>query len=153
MDIIYNKGSVLDELGQYDEAIQQYDKILGIDPDDTLAINNKGNTLSNLSRYDEAISMYDKVLSLDPEDVDTIFNKAFVLGVNLNSYDEALRLTEENLKKYPKHEGLLCLTADIYKETGLEGLANHYEERLLKEDQNYECKLIQKVSIEQSTFL
>ena len=51
------------------------------------------------------------------------------------------------------HYRLLCLTTDIYKETGLEGLAKHYEERLLKEDQNYECKLIQKVSIEQAVFL
>ena len=94
-----------------------------------------------------------KVLSIDPEDVDTIFNKAFVLGVDLKNYNEALTLTEENLEKYPEHKGLLCLTADIYKETGLEGLASHYEEMLLKEDQSYECKLIQKVSIEQSVFL
>ncbi len=64
-----------------------------------------------------------------------------------------MKLTEENLEKYPKHKGLLCLTAEIYKETGLEGLASHYEEMLLKEDQNYECKLIQKVSIEQAVFL
>ena len=150
---ISNKGIALSELRQYDEAIKLYDKVIGIDPNYTDAIANKGNTLSNLSRYDEAIEMYDKVLSLDPEDVDTIFNKAFVIEIDLKNYDEALRLTEENLKKHPTHKGLLCLTADIYKETGLEGLASHYEEMLLKEDQNYECKLIQKVSIEQSTFL
>lgn len=150
---INNKGLVLAGLGQYDEAIKLYDRAIGIDPNDVDAINNKGNILSNLSRYDEAIEMYDMVLSLDPKDVDTIFNKAFVIGVNLNNYNEALKLTEENLEKYPKHKGLLCLTAEIYKEEGLEGLANHYEERLLQEDQNYECKLIQKVSIEQSVFL
>jgi tetratricopeptide (TPR) repeat protein len=150
---INNKGTALSDLGRYDEAIKLYDRAIGIDPNYTYAIANKGNALSNLSKYDEAIEMYDKALSLDPEDVEIIFNKAFVLGVDLKSYEEALRLTQENLEKYPKHKGLLCLTAEIYRETGIEGYASHYEERLFKEDQDYECKLIQKVSIEQSTFL
>ena len=150
---INNKGTALSDLGQYDEAIELYDKAIGIDPNYTYAITNKGNALSNLSKYDEAIEMYDKALSLDPEDVEIIFNKTYVIGVDLKNYDEALTLTEGNLKKYPTHKGLLCLTAEIYKETGPEGLASHYEEMLLKEDQNYECKLIQKVSIEESVFL
>ena len=97
--------------------------------------------------------MYDKVIALDPEDVDTIFNKAFVIGVHLKNYDEALTLTEENLKKYPKHRGLLCLTAEIYKETRPQGIASYYEERLLVENRNYECKLVQKVTIEETVFL
>jgi hypothetical protein len=59
-------------------------------------------------------------------------NKAFVIRVHLKNYDEALALTEEILERYPKHRGLLCLTAEIYKETGIEGLASYYEDRLLR---------------------
>jgi hypothetical protein len=60
---------------------------------------------------------------------------------------------EDNLKTYPNDKGLLCLSSDIYKETGLQGYADHYEEMLLKLDKNYECKLIQKASIEEAAFL
>ena len=66
-----------------------------------------------------------------PKDVDTIFNKAFVLGINLKNYDEALRLTEENLEKHPKHKGLLCLTAEIYKETGIEGICKSLRREII----------------------
>jgi tetratricopeptide (TPR) repeat protein len=130
-----------------------YDKALSIDPNDTLALGNKGIALSDLGQYDQAIQLFDKVLSIDPNDVDTIYNKAYVLGIGLNNYDEALKLLEENLKTYPNHKGLLCLTSDIYHETGLQGLANHYQERLLSLDQNYQCELIRKASVEEATFL
>lgn len=140
-------------MGKYNEALKLYDIAIGLDPNFTIAINNKGNLFFDLRKYDEAIAMYDNALSIKPEDVDIISNKAFVLGIALENYTESLTLTDTNLKKYPNHKGLLCITAEIYKETGLEGLANHYEERLFKQDQDYECTLIQKESIEEAAFL
>ena len=59
-------------------------------------------------------------------DLDIVSNKAYVLGIELKEYDNALSLTEEYLKKNPEHKGLLCTTVEIYNETGYEGIASHY---------------------------
>ena len=49
-----NKGTVLDELGRSEEAIQSYDKALVIDPNYTYALNNKANSLVNLVEGNES---------------------------------------------------------------------------------------------------
>ena len=54
------KGVVLHNLGQHEEAITWYDKVLEIDENDIIAINNKGNALANLGKCDEAITWFDK---------------------------------------------------------------------------------------------
>jgi hypothetical protein len=58
-------------------------------------------------------------------------------------------LTEEYMQRDSinhNHKGLLCTTAEIYKETGNEGLAAPYEQTLKELDPNYKCGLIAKVS-------
>ena len=48
-----------------EEAINHYNKILAIEPDNMGALHNKGNSLYNLGRYVEAIKYYDKVIKPD----------------------------------------------------------------------------------------
>jgi len=69
----------LASLGNYEEAIQWYDKVLGINPTDLSALNNKGVALYNLGYYEEAIQWYDKVLDIDPNDSDAKYNKNIAL--------------------------------------------------------------------------
>jgi len=45
---LINKGLALYNLGQYDEAIDYYDKALAIDPNNTLALTNKQLAIDNL---------------------------------------------------------------------------------------------------------
>ena len=100
-------------------------------------MNNKGLALDNLGKYQEAITWFDKALNQTQSsgiDIDIVSNKAFVLGIDLKEYDNALSLTEEYLKKSPEHKGLLCITVEIYNETGYEGIASHYKEQLTKLD-------------------
>ena len=47
---LFSKGDALFDLGRYDEAIQNYDKALQIDPNDTYALNEKGDALYDLDR-------------------------------------------------------------------------------------------------------
>jgi tetratricopeptide (TPR) repeat protein len=155
-DAMYNKGNALDDLGKHQEAITWYDKVLVINKNDTDAMYAKGVALGELGKYQDALIWFDKVLIKTRSigfDMDAISNKAYVLGINLKEYDKALSLAEEYLTKYPKHKGLLCTTAELYNQTGYEGVALHYKEQVTKVDPYYECGLIVKVGgIEKEAF-
>jgi DNA-binding beta-propeller fold protein YncE len=62
----YDEGSTLFGSKRYEEAIEQYDKALAINPNYIDALNAKGGALYNLERYTEAIEMLDKALAIDP---------------------------------------------------------------------------------------
>src|SRR5215467_11483346 len=53
------KGDILDNMGNYTQAIQYYDKALAIDPKYTDVLNGKGNALDSLDNYTQAIQYYD----------------------------------------------------------------------------------------------
>ena len=69
------KALALDNLGNYSEAIQYYDKVLAINPKYTNALYNKGVALDNLGNYSEAIQYYDKVLAINATDTDALYDK------------------------------------------------------------------------------
>ncbi len=48
------------------KVIENYDKILERDPENTTILNNKGTALVNLREYQEAIKYFDKVLKIEP---------------------------------------------------------------------------------------
>lgn len=73
----YEQGNEYYYAGDYEQAIECYDKALEeLDPDheyawySAFAWHNKGGALYKLERYDEAIVCYNKALELDPNDVD-----------------------------------------------------------------------------------
>jgi tetratricopeptide (TPR) repeat protein len=72
---LYNKGSALNNLGKYKEAIEYYDKALEIDPKFALTLYNKGNALYHLGKYNEAIECYDKALEIDPKNAYALNNR------------------------------------------------------------------------------
>ena len=58
-------GMSLEDLGQYQEAIKTYEKIVALRPDYTRAWYEKGLILElSLEKYDEAIESYEKVVSI-----------------------------------------------------------------------------------------
>ena len=82
------KDVALLNLGQYNESIGYFDKALGIDPVNGLALYNKGLALFNLGKYNESIGYYDKVLAIDPEDVDSLNYK----GAALTNWENPVNL-------------------------------------------------------------
>ena len=81
---------------KYDEAIQNYDKVLQIEPNNTAALVNKGLASSDLNRYDEAIQYYDKALHIEPNDTDALINKGTAL-YDLERYDESIQYYDKVL--------------------------------------------------------
>ena len=62
MDNLLASGDSAYDLGNYTGAIEYYNKILDINPNDIDALNNKGAALYGLDNYTGAIEYYDKVL-------------------------------------------------------------------------------------------
>jgi tetratricopeptide (TPR) repeat protein len=57
---LINEAIALLISGKYNEGIILFDKVLAVDPNNTLALTNKGTTLAYLQKYDEALSLFDK---------------------------------------------------------------------------------------------
>ena len=89
--ILRIKGIAFHMLGMTQQAVEAYDKILILYPNDSYALNKKGTFLDYLGRHNEAIECFDRVLKLDSKNVVCLCKKAF-------SYLKAGKLGEA--KKY-----------------------------------------------------
>jgi tetratricopeptide (TPR) repeat protein len=65
-----NKGISLNSIGKFNESITYFDKVLAIDPSNTIALTQKANAFGGLGKYPEAITYYDKVLAIDPKNAE-----------------------------------------------------------------------------------
>lgn len=68
--IWYNKGIALNNLQRYEEAIDAFDQVIRINPEEVNARAsawfNKGMALQKLGRYEEAIEAFDQQLKINP---------------------------------------------------------------------------------------
>ncbi len=90
-----NLGWAQEQQGFYDEALDQFDQALKLDPNNPTAHFNKGLVLQKKHRIDEAIAEFNKVRQLDWEYVDPTFNLAELYFAK-GDYQNAI----SNLKYY-----------------------------------------------------
>ena len=57
-------GNLCDSQGRYDEALEAYDRPLGIVPDDADVLFDKGETLVKVGRGDEAVGYFARAMAL-----------------------------------------------------------------------------------------
>lgn len=67
LDALINLGNALDELGDYDRALECYNKALEIDSICALVYNNRGYTYYKMKNYENALQDYDRALLLNPK--------------------------------------------------------------------------------------
>ena len=93
------KGETLEKQGKYLEAIEIYDKVIGINPDFARAWCCKGNALRKSKRIGEALKIYDKALNTNPIDGQSglWYNKGVALG-KLDKYEEAIKVYDNAIK-------------------------------------------------------
>jgi tetratricopeptide (TPR) repeat protein len=97
---LYNKGSSLNDLGQYNESNGYYDKILALDPNNVDALNNKGLILNDLGKYNKSIGYYNNALAIDPNHFWALNNKGLAL-YNLGRYNESIEYYDKALAIEP----------------------------------------------------
>lgn len=91
LDLLKKKGVALSNLGEQEEAISCFEKILEKYPNDSDSLRQKGIALSKQGNFQEAINCYDKVLTIEPEDWHTLISKALSLE-RINRKEEALQM-------------------------------------------------------------
>jgi tetratricopeptide (TPR) repeat protein len=121
---IYNKGLVLDKMGNYAGALKLYKQALDLRPRYFDAMFTMGYTFNNLENYEEAINWYDKALKIDPKDFNTLYNKGVALNA-LGYYEEAIKWYNKALKIDPKDSEALYNKALALHELG------HYLDALI----------------------
>ncbi|MDR2205125.1 MAG: tetratricopeptide repeat protein [Flavobacteriaceae bacterium] len=117
----FNKGSEHFSKGEYQEAIECYDKAIDINPDYAEAYNNKGSALGILGKYEEAIECYDKAIELKPDNAEAYYNKGITLSY-LGKYQEAVECYDKAIELKPDN-------AEVYinKGNALSNLGKHQE--------------------------
>ena len=98
------------------EAIEYFDKILEVEPNDSIALGNKGAALTQLNKYEEALLIYDNALQIDPANINILNNKAATL-FNLGKIDESLQTLDNILEIEPSNVNVLILKGKVLSET------------------------------------
>lgn len=93
-----NTGIDLVRRKRFEEAIEEYDKAIELNPNDPRIHSNKGLALANLERFEEALAEFKKAIGLDPDDSTYHISK----GITLTN----LRRAEEALLEFDKATGL-----------------------------------------------
>jgi tetratricopeptide (TPR) repeat protein len=97
-----NRGSVYDDKGQYDRAIQDYDQAVRLDPNYANAYNNRGIAYANKGQYDRAIQEYNQGLSLDPDDA-IAYNNRGNAHADKGQYDRAIQDFNQAIRLDPDY--------------------------------------------------
>ena len=105
----FNLGAALNEKGQTENAIRQFQEVILLKPDYADAHYNLGNALSEQGRTDEAISQFQEALRLKPDDANVHYNFGNALVKKgrteeaISQFQEAIRLKPDNV---PAHNNL-----------------------------------------------
>ena len=83
----YKQADVFREKGEYDMAIVEYGKVIGIDPDNARACTGRGNVYDLMGEYDLAIADYTAAIEIDPRIRGLAHRKT--LGSDAGDYDLA----------------------------------------------------------------
>jgi len=109
----YYKGHMLFILDKYEEALEEYNKVLSMDPNDKDARKYKIEILMLMQNYEDVLEEYDKILANNPNDKEAHFSKAIIL-TKLKRFKEA---TEEY------HQAIFIdlagILAKIFSDVGL----------------------------------
>lgn len=98
---VFQEGIKLLKSGKYEEAIENFDKILKIGPATEAGWINKGLCLIGLKKIQDAIKNYDIALRFNPNFNLILYHKAFAL-IQLEKYDDAIPYLKKSIRTNPK---------------------------------------------------
>ncbi|MDP3110612.1 MAG: tetratricopeptide repeat protein [Thermodesulfovibrionales bacterium] len=98
----FDKGYAFSESGNHKEAINAYNKVIGLEPQDADAYNNRGTAYGYLGNYQQAINDYNKAIQLNPEYVKAYSNRGAVYAY-LGNYQQAINDDNKAIQLDPQY--------------------------------------------------
>ena len=98
-------GNALSAAHRIPEALEQYQRVLRIQPGSVRAHYNLGFTLAGQGRFPEAVEHLQEALRTDPDEVDVLNTLGAMLN-KLRRYPEAIKHLQHALQIDPKHGGV-----------------------------------------------
>ena len=89
VNVYNNRGLIYAALGQYQEAIHDYNQAIELDPNHLYAYNNRGVAYAALGQYQEAIHDYNQAIELNPTDMNAYYNRG-LSWFKLGEYKQAI---------------------------------------------------------------
>lgn len=130
------------ENGDLDDALSAYDRILILEPENTVALLNKGAILQNTERASQALCCYDQVLEILPDNFDALLNKGSTLHAE-GRYDDAILCYDRILQNYKSPITLLYKGLSLGELGRLEEAITHFDDALFL-DKDLELARISK---------
>ncbi|HXQ46789.1 MAG TPA: TIR domain-containing protein, partial [Caulobacteraceae bacterium] len=122
VDALYEQANTHARAGEYDAAIEQYNRVIGEKPDHANALNNRGNALLAKGQQEPAISDFDRAIALKPDFAAAYCNRGNAFQAR-GEYDRAIRDYTVALQLKPDLAAALNNRAATYDRKGLHDMA------------------------------
>ena len=102
----FRSGVKARQQGYYSEAIQDFTKVIGLDPDDAETYYFRGFTYFNQGKHDHAIKDFTKAIELNPDDAETYHFRGFIHYSNggynhaIEDFTKAIELNPDYAEAY-----------------------------------------------------
>ena len=105
-EALKDRGCIDEALADDTSAIEDYSKVLELEPDDAETYFIRGRTYGNSQKYEQALADYSAALRLKPEDAEAYYRRGHVFEEEsrhreaVEDYDTCLRLDPTNIAAY-----------------------------------------------------
>ncbi|MEM9819625.1 MAG: tetratricopeptide repeat protein, partial [Bacteroidota bacterium] len=113
-DVYCGFGAYNNELGNYEVAVDQFERALTVNPKMDIAWNNLGNAKRSLRQFEEALECYQKAIECSPNRFEFYYHKGILL-IELSRFNEAEGVLLEAVKLEPENIDLTFQLASVYK--------------------------------------
>jgi len=115
--IFTNRGSAYNHKGDYDQAIQDFNQAIRLDPNCAYAFNGLGNANNGKGDYDQAIQDYDRAIRLIPS-YGYAFNGRGNAYSSKGEYDRAIQDYDQAIRLTPNYANAFNGRGNAYSSKG-----------------------------------
>lgn len=129
--ILTNIALCYDEIKQHDMALNYYERVLEISPQNSVAIFNKGACLYELQKYDKALEFIHKSIDLGFDNIKEAYRIIIYCYMYKGMFSEAIEYCQKVLKLDPNNAEALLNEGDCYMREGKIAQAIEYTEQAI----------------------